>query len=84
MIFIISSFSHNVLFSGPSELEFIILSINSLNSPITVGLFYRPPSAPVCIFDTLLNCICLHVDVSLLSNFILVGDFNVNLCIDSY
>ena len=39
LIFIISSFSHNVLFSGPSELEFIILSINSLSSPITVGFF---------------------------------------------
>ena len=80
LIFVIRSFSYNVLFSGPSELELIILSINSLISPVTVGLFYRSPSAPVCIFDTLLNYLCLHVDVSLLSNFILVGDFNINLC----
>ena len=80
LFFVSGSLSYNVLLPGPSELELIILSINSLVLPITVGLFYRPPSAPVCIFDTLLNCICLHVDVPLLSNFILVGDFNVNLC----
>ena len=30
------------------------------------------------IFDTLLNSLCLHVDVSLLSNFMFLGDFNVN------
>jgi endonuclease/exonuclease/phosphatase family metal-dependent hydrolase len=32
-------------------------------------------SRSVCLLPS-----CLHVNVSLLSNFILVGDFNVNLC----
>ena len=54
LYFVVRSFSYDVLFSGPSELELIILSINSLISPVTVGCFYRP-SAPVCISDTLLN-----------------------------
>ena len=57
LLFITRSLSYSVLFSGPSELELIILSINSLLSPVTVGLFYRPPNAPVSIFDTLLNSI---------------------------
>ena len=79
LIFVTRTLSYNILFSGSPELELIVISINSsLLSPITVGLFYRPPNTPVSIFDTLLNSICLHVGVSLLSNFVLLGDFNVN------
>ena len=80
LIFVSQSLSYNVLVSGPSELELIILSITSFFSPVTIAVFYRPPNAPVSIFDTLLNSICLYVDVSLLSNLILLGDFNVNFC----
>ena len=79
LIFVTRALSYNILFSGSPELELIVISINSsLLSPVTVGLFYRPPNTSVSIFDTLLNSICLHVGVSLLSNFVLLGDFNVN------
>ena len=77
--FVIKSFSFKVLFSGPPDLEFSVFNFKSSVSSVTVGLFYRPPNAPVSIFDTLLNSLCLHVDVSLLTNFILLGDFNINM-----
>ena len=79
MFFVIKSLSYNVILSGPSDLEFIVLQIKSFYCAFTVGLFYRPPNAPVCIFDNLLNSLCSQIDVSLLSNFILLGDFNINM-----
>lgn len=79
MFFVIKSLSYNVILSGPSDLEFIVLQIKSFYCAFTVGLFYRPPNAPVCIFDNLLNSLCSQVGVSLLSNFILLGDFNINM-----
>lgn len=80
LVFANESLSYNVILSGLTELELIVINIKSSISPIVVGLFYRPPNAPVSIFDTLLNSLCMHVDVSFLSNFILLGDFNVNYC----
>ena len=42
-------------------------------------LFYRPPSSSVSIFDDL--CTTLHiVNPAQFSNFLLIGDFNVNFC----
>ena len=46
---------------------------------LALALFYHPPNSPVSIFDTLLCTLCSYVDVSLFSNFILLGDFNVNV-----
>ena len=43
-----------------------------------IGLFYRPPSSPYDIFDRLHSCL-LDFNVSTFSNFVLVGDFNVNV-----
>ena len=55
------------------------MSVSVSSSVITLCTFYRPPSTPSIIFDTLLNTICMHVNVSLLSNLVLLGDFNVNI-----
>ena len=66
------------MFSGSPDLELIIISVNFPLSKIVTGLFYRPPNAPSPVFDNLLTSLCTHVDVSLFSNFILLGDFNVN------
>ena len=40
---------------------------------------YRPPNVADTIFDELFSVLCSHVDVSLLDNFVLIGDFNVHL-----
>ena len=72
------SLSHNIVFSGSPNLELLVLSVDFSSSIITFCVFYRPPCTPGSIFDTLLNTLCMHVSINLLSNLVLVGDFNVN------
>ena len=62
------SFSYNLVFSGSNDLELLVLSVNINHVVITFCLFYRPPSTPGSIFDTLLNTLCMHVNVDLLPN----------------
>ena len=70
-----------LLQGGPNNLEF--LSVSSVHTSfvnrLCVCLFYRPPSSPVSIFNDL--CTTLHiVNPAQFSNFLLIGDFNVNFC----
>ena len=61
----------------PSQLELLALSVRLNNFRINLCLFYRPPSSGSHIFDSLvsyLDSIC----AGSLSNFIFLGDFNVN------
>lgn len=46
--------------------------------PLTLALFYRPPSSPYCVLDNLLTVLCTYIDPPSLANFILLGDFNIN------
>ena len=67
-------FSFNVVLSGPFDLELIFVSIKAFNNRnICLGVFYRPSSAPVNIFDTLFDVLC-SLSLSLFSNLILLGD----------
>ena len=79
LIYLNNCYSHSIVFSGSDDLELIVLAVNNCTFKITLGLFYRPPSSSSSIFDMLLTVLCAHINVSLLSNFILVGDFNVNV-----
>ena len=70
-----------LLKGGPFELELISLSVLSHLSLCKFGvcLFYRPPSSPVSIFDKL--CTTLQIlNPAVFSNFLLLGDFNVDFC----
>ena len=61
----------------PPQLELLALSVRLNNFRINLCLFYRPPSSGSHIFDSLvsyLDSIC----AGSLSNFIFLGDFNVN------
>ena len=61
---------------GP-HLELLTLSVRFNNFKVNLCLFYRPPSSGTYIFDSLVSyfeSIC----VGSLSNFIFLGDFNVN------
>ena len=75
-------FSCNVLLQGGrNNLEFLSVSIVHVSfvNRLCVYLSYRPPSSPVSIFDDL--CTTLHiVNPAQFSNFLLIGDFNVNFC----
>ena len=74
-------FLHIILCSlDSSELELVIVSIVESNDlvPLTLALFYRPPSSPYCVLDNLLTVLCTYIDPPCLANFILLGDFNIN------
>ena len=83
LLYVIESLSFNVIFPGSSDLELIILSIPVAQPPSSLkfclSLFYRPPSSPSSVLDDLIDTLCAYVDVSLFSNFVLLGDFNVNM-----
>ena len=68
------------LFPDPGpNLELLTLSARFNNFKLNLCLFYRPPSSGSYIFDTLASyfeSIC----AGSLTNFIFLGDFNVNYC----
>lgn len=45
---------------------------------ICIGIFYRPPSSPACLWDSL-----FIIGPNLYSNFIIIGDFNADLLVSS-
>ena len=75
-----SVFTHHLVFTGSPELELVIVTVHLLSASLTIALFYRPPSSHTVILDNLLTALCTHIYINppLLSNFILLGDFNVN------
>ena len=78
LFFIKSIFHVNVLSYHPFNLELLILRITgSFSFKLSIGLFYRPPNSLCTIFDHLL-LVLQSLDVRLFSNFVLIGDFNVN------
>ena len=82
LIYVNNSFIFSTLYLGTAAFECIILSIicssNNRNSPdFTIAVYYRPPNSTVSHLDTLFTTLC-NLDVSLFSNFVLLGDFNIN------
>ena len=55
LVYLITSLSFNIVFSGSNDLELLVLSVSFSSSVITLCTFYRPPSTPCIIFDTLLS-----------------------------
>ena len=77
-MFIDNSLSIKVLLHGPMGLELIVVSLLSRNHPnCCVGVFYRPPSSQLHIFNSLFDTL-FSIRSAHFSNFVLVGDFNVN------
>ena len=60
-------------------LELLSVAVGKDSYKACISLFYRPPSSSFFIFDTLCNYL-ESVLVPRYSNFILLGDFNVNFC----
>ena len=69
-----------IVLKQPYDLEFLLLSISNPKffNEVHVGLFYRPPNSPSNSLELLYNCI-RGVSVNIFSNFVLLGDFNVNI-----
>ena len=55
-----------------TELELVVVTVIGF---INYSPFYRPPGSHSIILDNLLTALCTHINPSLLSNFILLGDF---------
>ena len=70
--------SDNVLYPGCADLELLIVCITTTSTLITLALLYRPPSSPHSTFDDLLSTLFTYVRITQFSNFVLMGDFNVN------
>ena len=60
------------------ELECIYVNVFKGSTALTVGCFYRPPSTSHYIFDILADSIFL-LKPTFLKNFLLIGDFNVDI-----
>ena len=60
-----------------NSLEILSIVIGNGHGKVCISLFYRPPSSPVDIFDNLFLYLS-QLNFPQFSNFILLGDFNVN------
>ena len=64
--------------NGALELLSVIVQHNVIPTRICVSVFYRPPSSPTLILDDL----CSYfetLDINQFANFIVVGDFNIDM-----
>ena len=67
----------SVLNKGTLGLELAIVTVTSDSFTICIGLLYRPPSSPVFVLDSLFS-VLESLDSSHFSNFVLIGDFNID------
>lgn len=58
-------------------LELAIVTVTSNSFRICIGLWYRPPCSPVFVLDSLFS-VLESLDPSYFSNFVLIGDFNID------
>ena len=64
--------------SSHHSLELLFVDIRLRQGNMLIGLFYRPPSAPVSIIDDL-DAALSDIHPTRLSSTLLLGDFNINL-----
>ena len=57
--------------------EFLVVSVSSSVFKFCIGLFYRPPSSPSFVLDDFYTTF-EDLMLSRFSNFVLVGDFNID------
>lgn len=74
LLFVKNDYRYKVIVKGPSDTELLFVSIHC--GP-TIGVFYRPPSSPASVMDTLFDTLST-LDINAFSNLVLVGDFNID------
>ena len=77
LVYVNQNLTVNVLSAGYRGLELFVISVSCKQLKYCIGVFYRPPSTGTDIFDTLGTALG-SLDSSHFSNFVLLGDFNVN------
>ena len=74
LIYVSSHFSVKTVMSGPNDLELIFIFVSCKYFSYCIGLFYRPPSSAIDIFDRLSSALG-SLDAFYFSHFVLLGDF---------
>jgi len=72
-----SLFTYNIMFTDDSSFKCIITSLKLDSCNFCVCLLYRPPNASD-VLDTLFSTLC-SLDDRVFANFIMVGDFNMDV-----
>ena len=67
-----------VILNGPEDLELLGIVVNYNNKQLLLCLLYRPPATTAGIIFDIKSNIFENVDPSLFSNFVFLGDFNVD------
>ena len=81
-LYIRNCVSYNTVLYGSTGVEVIVVSLSKSNFKLCLCVFYRPP-----LHRLLFLIICdvlLSVQQSYFSNFVLLGDFNVNFLDSSH
>ena len=67
-----------VVFNGNCDLELLIISVsNSCNRQCCIGVLYHPPDSNHSVLDNVNHVLCT-MDHTSFSNFVLLGDFNID------
>ena len=77
-LYVSDKLEFQVTMCGSRELEFLCISVHNVNNAqqrLHIGLWYRPPANSVTLGD--LQSVLESQDTSILSNFALLGDFNI-------
>ena len=61
-----------------TNLEVITVTLHCKNHRVCLSLFYRPPSSSTAVLQVLQNYY-LSINISKFSNFVVIGDFNINM-----
>ena len=77
-LFISSNLSHKLIYLGNGSFECITVSLQFGPCKVCVCLLYRPPNSSCDFLDYLYDVLC-SIDISLFSNFLLLGDLNIDL-----
>ena len=77
-MYVHSSIMVNTLLLSPSGLEFMLVCLLTPHvSAVLVYCIYHPPNSPTSIFE-ILYLHLLRININIFSNFVLLGDCNVN------
>lgn len=77
LMYIRNNLVARVLLCGPHNLELLVVSISNSVNTFCIGTFYRPPGSLCTTMDYLCTSLA-SIDLSRFSNFVLIGDFNIN------
>ena len=76
-IYVDSMFTYSILFTANPDFECVIASLCANNSKFYVCFVYRPPNSSISVLDNLFTTLC-SLNVCSFSNFVMVGDFNID------